>query len=223
MEKIKKIKKKLRNLLNLLINNSNFLRTSKIKIDKSNLFSFTDDNISEIKSHSIHEIDIDKKLKESRLSDFTNKRAQNNIKEIQKIKKSKFFKPKTNIIDKDSSSFKLFNNSINNLQNSEIKMINIDKTEQRKKVFKNSNLRSRTFIKKLFQNNKNIKDNSFYRINEALNDLSLLNKDIELMSNNNYEKCQQIILNKFKDNNNEEKKKNAIIEAENKGNICIIF
>ena len=90
MEKIKKIKKKLRNLLNLLINNSNFLRTSKIKIDKSNLFSFTDDNISEIKSHSIHEIDIDKKLKESRLSDFTNKRAQNNIKEIQKIKKSKF-------------------------------------------------------------------------------------------------------------------------------------
>ena len=162
MEKIKKIKKKLRNLLNLLINNSNFLRTSKIKIDKSNLFSFTDDNISEIKSHSIHEIDIDKKLKESRLSDFTNKRAQNNIKEIQKIKKSKFFKPKTNIIDKDSSSFKLFNNSINNLQNSEIKMINIDKTEQRKKVFKNSNLRSRTFIKKLFQNNKNIKDNSFY-------------------------------------------------------------
>ena len=43
------------------------------------------------------------------------------------------------------------------------------------------------------------------------------------MSNNNYEKCQQIILNKFKDNNNEEKKKNAIIEAENKGNICIIF
>ena len=102
-------------------------------------------------------------------------------------------------------------------------MINIDKTEQRKKVFKNSNLRSRTFIKKLFQNNKNIKDNSFYRINEALNDLSLLNKDIELMSNNNYEKCQQIILNKFKDNNNEEKKKNAIIEAENKGNICIIF
>ena len=216
--------------------NSNLINSSTNKNDKSLSFSFSDDNISEIKSISINEIDCKSKKPIKESSSINNslvKKCHKNL-NTTKSKKSKFFKQNSNIINiknmiinsniNKDSSLSIYNNSINKLKNSDKKSIN--NTPKDKRFIQNNKTKSDNFIKKLFQKDKNIKDNSLMKSNEFINDLSILNQDIDLRNNYKREELKAKTFNKMKiDKIKHEEKKNNLNNngLKTNNNKCIIF
>ena len=149
-----------------------------------------------------------------------------------KIKKVKFVKPKSHINlisssnrNKDSSLSLKFDN-INNLETSENKMIK-GKNTNGKKIYKNVN-KSNTFIKKIFEKDKNDKENSsISKSNDILNDINILSKELDLRNTKNFEELRTKTLNKMKTDNlnksNSGEKLNKNDELEKNNNNCIIF
>ena len=220
------------------------MKTPKIKTNKDNFFSLLDDNISEIKSNSIHEND-NKNIDNQEIISNSKKKSLKKLNVNKKNKKVKFVKQNTNIEkmkknkstsnkNKESSSLSIYNNSLNNLETSDNKIIkekNIKFNGIR--VAHSDNNESKTFIKKIFQKEKSKKENnSASKSNDILNDFNILNHENELRNINNYEELKEKTLNKLKMDNkeknfnktNKEEKEKGINDYSKKNDyICIIF
>ena len=231
-QKNKKIQKETENFVKFFEDNEfkkitrKSIRESKTKIEKENFFALLE-NLSEIKSNSNHEIKDKIKIKESSM-----KKPLKKYYTPKKIKKVKFVKPKSHINlisssnrNKDSSLSLKFDN-INNLETSENKMIK-GKNTNGKKIYKNVN-KSNTFIKKIFEKDKNDKENSsISKSNDILNDINILSKELDLRNTKNFEELRTKTLNKMKTDNlnksNSGEKLNKNDELGKNNNNCIIF
>ena len=215
--------------LSSINNNENIQKKSS----RENSFLYLLENISEIKSNSKNNSEINE-IKSKITKNMPNKK---HLKKYSSLRKNKNLKLDKKIIDNSRKDFLSASgnvNSMNYLESSENKIIKKKKTKEKyKKIFNLDNNKSGTFITKIFKNNKNKKESiNKSQSREFINEFNIMNQDNILRNSRNFEELKTKTLTKLQIDNSEkkgnkqkieEKKSSNNEEGEKYNNNCIII